>query len=58
VSRPSIRAWLPPAFVPPQGTIVSARPSTEVMTVRFLRSTVLRPRLSKDDVLYWRSDIF
>ena len=56
--RPSIRAWLPPGFVPPQVTIVSARPSTEVMMVRFLGSTVVRPRLSGDDVLYWRSDIF
>jgi GNAT superfamily N-acetyltransferase len=42
-------AWLPPGFVPPQATIMSARPSTEVMTVRFLGSTVVRPRLSGDD---------
>jgi GNAT superfamily N-acetyltransferase len=56
--RPSIRAWLPPGFVPPQVTIVSARPSKEVMLVRFLRSTVPQPPLAGHDVLYWRNDIF
>lgn len=57
-SRPSIRAWLPPGFLPPQVTIVSTKPSTEVMMVRSLGCTVVRPRLSGDEVLYWRSDIF
>ena len=56
--RPTIRGWLPTGFVPPQVTIVSANPSTEVMMVRSLGSTVLQPRLSRDDVLYWRGDIF
>ena len=56
--RPTIRAWLPPGFVPPQVTIVAARPSTEALMVRCLGSTVMQPRLSGDDVLYWRSDIF
>jgi hypothetical protein len=55
--RPSIRAWLPPGFLSPQVTIVSAKPSTEVMMVRSIGSTVVRPPLSGDDVLYWRSDI-
>jgi hypothetical protein len=56
--RPTIRAWLPRGFVPPQVTIVSAKPSTEVMTVRSLGTTAEQPRLSGDDVLYWPSDIF
>ncbi|HEY9464622.1 MAG TPA: hypothetical protein VIR54_16120, partial [Vicinamibacterales bacterium] len=56
--RPTIRAWLPRGFVPPQVTIVSAKPSTEVMMVRSLGKTVAQPPLSGDDVLYWRSDIF
>jgi GNAT superfamily N-acetyltransferase len=56
--RPTIRGWLPTGFVPPQVTIVSANPSTDVMMVRSLGSTVLQPRLSRDDVLYWRGDIF
>ena len=55
--RPTILAWLPSGFVPPQVTIVSAKPSTEVLMVRSLGSLV-QPRLSGDDVLYWRSDIF
>jgi hypothetical protein len=44
--------------VPPQVTIVSAKPSAEVLMVRSLGSMVVQPRLSGDDVLYWRSDIF
>lgn len=56
--RPTIRAWLPHGFVPPQVTIVSARPATEVMMMRSLATTQVHPRLSGDDVLYWRSDIF
>ena len=56
--RPTIRAWLPRGFVPPQVTIVSAVPATEVMMMRFLGTTDVRPRLSADDVLYWRSDTF
>ncbi len=55
--RPTIRAWLPRGFVPPQVTIVSTRPSTEVMMTRSLGTKEIRPRLSGDDVLYWRSDI-
>jgi hypothetical protein len=56
--RPTIRAWLPRGFVPPQVTIVSTKPSTDVLMMRSLGSTVVQPRLSGDDVLYWRSDIF
>ncbi len=56
--RPTIRAWLPAGFVPPQLTIVSAKPSTRVMMVRSLGATLIQPRLSGDDVLYWRSDMF
>ncbi len=56
--RPAIRAWLPRGFVPAQVTIVSATPSTHVMMVRSLGATVIQPRLSGDDVLYWRGDIF
>lgn len=56
--RPTIRAWLPRGFVPPQVTIVSAKPSTEVMMMRSLGTKEVHPRLTADDVLYWRSDIF
>ena len=56
--RPSIRGWLPPGFVPPQITVVSARPSLTVMRVRRLGTTPVQPPLSREDVLYWRSDVF
>jgi hypothetical protein len=55
--RPVIRGWLPPGFVPPQVTIVSARPSGEILLARPLTPTVDRLGLSRDDVLYWRSDV-
>jgi hypothetical protein len=56
--RPTIRAWLPPGFVPPQVTIVSVKPSAEMMATRSLGSTQVQPQLSSDAVLYWRNDIF
>ena len=56
--RPTIRGRLPASFVPPQVTIVSAKPSVPVMMVRTLGTTVLQPSLSSGDVLYWQSDIF
>jgi hypothetical protein len=56
--RATIRAWLPRGFVPPQVTIVAAKPSTEVVMVRSLGSSMIHPRLSSDDVLYWRADVF
>ena len=55
--RPTIRAWLPAGFVPPQVTIVSLKPPTEVLMMRSIGSTVVQPRLSGEDVLYWRIDI-
>jgi hypothetical protein len=56
--RPVISGWLPPAFVPPQVTIVSVRPSAEVLYARVLTPTARLLGLSSGDVLYWRSDIF
>jgi hypothetical protein len=55
--RPIIRGWLPPGFVPPQVTIVSARPSVETLVARPLTATAETLGLSCDDVLYWRSDL-
>ena len=56
--RPTIRAWLPRDFLPPQVTIVSATPSTDVLCVRPLGSTRAPLQLSGADVLYCRSDVF
>jgi hypothetical protein len=56
--RPTIRTWLPVGFLPPQVTIASAKPSTEVLLIRSLHPAAVHPPLSSADVLYWRSDIF
>ncbi len=34
--RPSIRAWLPDGFLPPQVTVIGEKPSAEVMMMRAL----------------------
>jgi hypothetical protein len=57
-SRPVIRGWLPAGFVPPQVTIASASPSSEVLLAHVLSSRVSRLPVSSADVLYWRSDFF
>ncbi len=54
--RPTVRAWLPPGFRPPQLAIVSEVPAIG-MKMRQLGAAQL-PRLSADDVLYWRNDLF
>jgi GNAT superfamily N-acetyltransferase len=56
--RPTIRAWLPHGFVPPQVSIVSRAAPTEVILTRQLRQSVMQRPLSGDDVLYWHGDIF
>jgi GNAT superfamily N-acetyltransferase len=56
--RPTISAWLPPGFAPPQVTLTPSTPSAEVMMMRDLRSAAQVSRLSEADVLYWRSDLF
>ena len=59
--RPSIRAWLPDGFLPPQVTIVGETPSAEVMMIKPLsdhtRSLRTSP-LASSDVMYWRGDLF
>jgi hypothetical protein len=54
--RPVVRAWLPPGFLPPQVTILSARPATERIDVCPLGARRTNLGLSASDVLYWRSD--
>jgi hypothetical protein len=56
--RPTIHAWLPARFLPPQVTIASTAPSTETIGVRVLRRHAPAPSLSADDVLFWRNDLF
>jgi Acetyltransferase (GNAT) domain len=56
--RPVIHGSMPAGFVPPQVTIVSTKPTAEVILARRLSPSVEQPRLSSEQVLYWRSDIF
>ena len=57
--RTTIRAWLPPGFLPPQLTVVSTTPSTDIMLARMLGPTpAASPQLGAADVLYWRNDVF
>jgi GNAT superfamily N-acetyltransferase len=57
--RPTITAWLPTGFCPPQITIVGERPSPEVMMIRPLTAKgTPATALSAADVLYWRADLF
>lgn len=57
-ARPSIRAWLPPGFLPPQVTVVSTHPGDERLLVRALSSRVLSSSLVSGPNLYWRNDLF
>lgn len=56
--RPTIRAWLPPGFLPPQVTCVSTHPSAEVLALRVLTPAGAPARLIDEPPLYWRSDLF
>jgi hypothetical protein len=56
-SRPVIRGWLPPGFLPPQVTIASASPASPLLLVRALSSRVRGLQLTAPEVMYWRSDL-
>jgi hypothetical protein len=56
-SRPQIRGWLPPGFLPPQVAITSAAPAPAVVFARALSARLPRLSLSLPDVLYWRNDL-
>ena len=56
--RPSIRAWLPDGFVPPQVTVVGETPSAEVMMIKPLRDAARGITLTPADVCYWHGDLF
>ncbi len=56
--RPSIVGWLPPGFLPPQAHVVSEKPSAHILLGRRLSAPQKPLGLSREDVLYWRSDFF
>jgi N-acetylglutamate synthase-like GNAT family acetyltransferase len=60
-TRPSIRAWLPHGFLPPQVNIVGEQPSAEVMMIKSLNDRargLLTSPLASSDIMYWRADLF
>jgi predicted N-acetyltransferase YhbS len=58
-ARPSIGAWLPPAFQPPQIAVVDRQPAREVMMLKWLdRARRPEPPLTSEDVVIWRADAF
>jgi hypothetical protein len=57
-SRPVIRGWLPPGFVPPQLTIASVGAASAFLVARPLSSRLRDFHLAADEVLYWQGDLF
>jgi hypothetical protein len=57
-SRPVIRGWLPPGFLPPQVTIASASATRPLLLARALSSRAQGLHLMGPEVMYWRSDLF
>jgi hypothetical protein len=57
-SRPVIRGWLPPGFLPPQVTIASSSASPPLLFARALSSRLQGLHLTASEVMYWRSDLF
>jgi len=55
-SRPLIRGWLPPGFLPPQATITSVAPAPAVLFARALSARVTGLDLSIPDAMYWHND--
>jgi predicted N-acetyltransferase YhbS len=57
--RASIRAWLPSGLRPPQVEVIGEAPSRDVMMVRPLTPQgAAAQTLARDDIYYWRADLF
>jgi GNAT superfamily N-acetyltransferase len=57
--RPSIKAWLPDGFLPPQITVIGEQPSAEVMMIRALTPAGVSVRaLRAEELVYWHGDVF
>jgi hypothetical protein len=57
-SRPVIRAWMPPGFLPPQVVVTPAAVATPRLLVRALSPRGHVARCSAPDVMYWLNDVF
>jgi predicted N-acetyltransferase YhbS len=59
LSPPTIAAWLPHDFTPPQVRRVQAQPTAGVLMIKPLKDRTLPlPPLDVADVVYWRLDYF
>jgi len=57
--RPSIKAWLPDGFLPPQVTVVDEKVSADVMMIKPLSDRARGiPPLAPANVCYWHGDVF
>jgi predicted N-acetyltransferase YhbS len=57
--RPSIDAWLPEGFLPPQVTMIGEEPSAEVMMIKPLTTEAsAATTLTASECLYWKADVF
>lgn len=58
-ARPTIAAWLPDGLRPPQIEVVAERPSRDVMMIKPLTASgEPSSPLRREDVCYWRADLF
>ncbi len=59
LTPPSIRAWLPGKWIPPQLAVTGREPAAELMMMRSLVPAArLDPPLREGDVIYWHNDVF
>ena len=57
-SRPIIRGWLPPGFLPPQVKIAATSPAGSQLLIHPISSGAMRLKLTGAEVMYWRADLF
>jgi GNAT superfamily N-acetyltransferase len=58
-ARPTIRAWLPPGFLPPQARILVREVPALTMMIRAIgRSARLDPPLAAGEFAWWHADAF
>ena len=57
--KPTIRAWLPPGFLPPQVTVLAREsPALTMMLRRVGRQAGIDPPLASANLAYWHADAF
>lgn len=56
-SRPLIRGWLPPGFLPPQVKVAATTEAPPVLFARALSRRIPEVQFSVPDVMYWINDL-